>query len=359
MSEEVKNTAEAAEAAEAVKAEPVGAGEATAKEYTVEDIQKEIKPLSGNAFVRFWQKIWRWWLGVWYGFADKHPKGSSLIYKIFFLVVFSEGVTIWQFIVMTFLPYAFTGVFPKVAVGWPNVPMGSFTNNGAMYAIFGDTNGWGYFLAFEIAVFTAQCINFPLQRNITYRSHGNPYMQAMWYFIGWVLVSVFTNAVWGVCNVFFTHWGWYLKGAEGLATIAGLIKTVITGGVSIAIFFFIFLVIFPDNNKMAKSSKAAYDKLVANNAPTDKLVKAENKMKLWEDKAAKSNAESEYFKAKSQVNAAVMKYNALVKASNNEKLTAEQKAEYPAKIDAAFETAVNAINAKYEKEAAFNAVSAA
>ena len=31
MSEEVKNTAEAAEAAEAVKAEPVGAGEATAK----------------------------------------------------------------------------------------------------------------------------------------------------------------------------------------------------------------------------------------------------------------------------------------------------------------------------------------
>ena len=54
MSEEVKNTAEAAEAAEAVKAEPVGAGEATAKEYTVEDIQKEIKPLSGNAFVRFW-----------------------------------------------------------------------------------------------------------------------------------------------------------------------------------------------------------------------------------------------------------------------------------------------------------------
>lgn len=346
MSDEVKEAAEAAEAAEAPKVD--------VSKYTVEDLQKQVKPLSQNGFVRFWQKIWRWWLGVWYGFADKHPKGSSLLYKIFFLIVFSEGVTIWQFIVMTFLPYAFTGLFPQVPVGFPRVVLDFASNNGAEFVIFGDTNGWGYFIAFEIAVFTAQCINFPLQRNITYRSHGNPWIQALWYFIGWVLVSVFTNAAWGFCNVFFTHWGWYLPGSEGLATIAGLIKTVLTGGVSIVIFFFIFLVIFPDNNKMAKKSKAKYEKLVAANAPTEKIVKAENKMKLWEDKATKSNAEGEYFKAKSQVNAAVMKYNAIVKASENPKLKEEEKTVYPEKIEKAFENAVIAIETRNEKEVAFN-----
>ena len=73
-------------------------------EFTEQDIQKEVKPLSENAFVRFFQRIARWWLGAWYGFADKHPKLAPWIYKIFFFFVFSMGVTIWQFIVMTFLP---------------------------------------------------------------------------------------------------------------------------------------------------------------------------------------------------------------------------------------------------------------
>ena len=37
------------------------------------------------------------------------------------------------------------------------------------------------------------------------------------------------------------------------------------------IFFFIFLVIFPDNDKMAKSARKEYDKLVAANAPAEKV----------------------------------------------------------------------------------------
>ena len=145
MSDEVKATAEAVvETAEA-------------KKYSVEELQKQLKPLSNNGFVRFFQKIWRWWLGVWYGFCDKHPKGSSILQKAFFFIVFSEGVTIWQFIVMTFLPYAFTGIFPNVdgGVGWPAVTLSFASNNGASYVIFGDANSWAYFIAFEIAVFTA------------------------------------------------------------------------------------------------------------------------------------------------------------------------------------------------------------
>lgn len=328
--------------------------------YTVEYVKEQLKPLSSNGFVRFFQKIARGWLGMWYGFCDKHPKLSKILQMAFFFIVFSEGVTIWQFIVMTFLPYAFTGIFPNVegGVGWPAITLSFASNNGATYVIFGDANSWAYFIAFEIAVFTAQCINFPLQRNITFRSHGNPWYQAMWYFIGWVLISIATNAVWGFINCFFTHWGWYLKGAEGLATVAGLIKTVLTGGLSMVVFFFIFLIIFPDNNKLAKSSRAKYEKLVAANAPAEKIVAAENKMKLWEDKATKSNSEMEYFKAKSQVNAAVMKYNAIVKASENPKLGATEKEAYAKKIESAFENAVKTIEYRNEKEAAFEAAKA-
>ena len=152
------------------------------------------KPLSQNGFVAFWQKIWRWWQGVWYGFSEKHPKLSNLIYMVFFFIVFSYGVTIWQLLVMLFLPYAFAGL-AEIEFIWPAV---NFTigDTELTYAIFnepvryledGSVNplgGLGNFLAFEIAVFTAQCINMPLQRNITYRSHGNPVWQAMWYFIG-------------------------------------------------------------------------------------------------------------------------------------------------------------------------------
>ncbi len=314
------------------------------KEYTAEDIKSQIKPLSNNAFVRFFQKILRWWLGVWYGFCDKKPKFSALVYKVFFFIAFSMGVTIWQFLIMAIVPE----FLPKTdAVGWPMIPLEAA--GGKNFIIFGDEKGWATFICFEIAVFTAQCINFPLQRNITYRSHGNPWFQAMWYFIGWVLVSIATNALWGVCNAFLLHWG-------SPDIVNGLLKTVLTGGVSLVIFFFIFMVIFPDNNKIAKSARKKYEKLVAANAPAEKVAKAEAKMKLWEEKALLNNTEKEYAKAKSQVNAKAMTYFAIVKASENPKLSDEEKAAYPEKIKTAFDNAVEAIKIKNEKEEAFNAL---
>ena len=340
MSEAKKiETQEVEETVEAVSAEE--------KVYTEEDIKNQIKPLSENAFLRFFQKIWRWWLGLWYGFCDKYPKVSGIIYKVFFLVIFSQGVTIWQFIVMTFLPYAFAGMNTG-SVGWPMIPIEAA--GGKNFIIFGDEQGWGYFIAFELAVFSAQCINFPLQRNITYRSHGNPWFQAMWYFIGWVLVSVATNAIWGLCNAFLLHLGAH-------EVVNGLIKTVLTGGVSLVIFFFIFLVIFPDNNAMAKKSKAKYEKLKAANAPKEKLDAAEAKMLQWEKKAQLSNAESEFFKAKSQVNSKAMSYFAVLKAKEKAE-TDEQRELYAQKAEKSFASAVEAIKLKDEKEKVFNAVTA-
>ena len=402
---------------------------AATKEFTVDDIKKEIKPLSENGFIRFWQKIWRWWLGVWYTFAEKHPKLAALIKMAFFFIVFSEGVTILQFIIMTFLPFAFKGMWDQPFV-WPAValPWTDAAGNPLNYAIFnepvkylvnmqnddgtwkvatllasskeqltgfvtlyGDTyqnvnkagelvggninslqaSGLGNFIAFEIAVFIAQCINFPLQRNITYRSHGNPWIQGMWYFIGWLGVSIATNAIWGICNPLLMHW-------DVNEVLIGLIKTVLTGGVSLVVFFFIFMVIFPDNNKMAKKAKAKYEKLVAANAPAEKIAAAEAKMNLWEDKALKSNTEKELVQAKSLVNTKSLRYFALVKASEKANAQAEEaekllatdtsdkakaKAEkakaaaavYPEKLEKAFAEAGEAITTRDEKQAAYDA----
>lgn len=349
------------------------------KNYTEDDVKSQLKPLSENGFLRFFQKIWRWWLGVWYGFVDKHPKLSSWIYKLFFFIVFSEGVTIWQLLVMLFLPKAFAGLSGTFA--WPGIVLGDmtwlqpilvdgakeflYTEEPVAFSIFGDTAGLGNWIAFEIAVFTAQCINFPLQRNITFRSHGNPWYQAMWYFIGWVAISFFTGALWGIIDPFLKSWGWYytlndaglLVENGGLYFLATLLKTVITGGLSMAVFFPIFILIFPDNNKKAKSAKEKYEKLKAENAPAEQIAKAEANMKLWEDKALKSNAEKDFFKAKSQVNAKVMNYLAIKKAAGKAE-TEEQKTEYAAKVEKNFNDAVEAIKLKDEKEAAFNAAMA-
>ena len=94
--------------------------------------------------------------------------------------------------------------------------------------------GLGNFLAFEVAVFTAQCINFPLQRNITFKSDGNPVIQAIWYFIGWVAISILVNAVWGFIGPVFE------KLITDDSVINNLLKTFVTGGLSMFVFFFIF-----------------------------------------------------------------------------------------------------------------------
>lgn len=326
------------------------------KNYTEADIKSQLKPLSENGFISFFQKIWRWWLGVWYGFVDKHPKLSSWVYKIFFFIVFSEGVTIFQILVLIFLPHIFGQGLAETEFMWPKVQItiGELTY---YWSLFGNDlaydkagkiiigGGLGYFLAFKIATFLAQVINFPLQRNITYRSHGNPWYQAMWYFIGWVLINLFCDAV---NNLWLPIVNYYTAPA-----VSAILAMVAQGGIAMAIFFFIFLIIFPDDNKKAKSAKEKYEKLKAANAPAEQLAKAEADMKLWEDKALKSNAEKDYFKAKSQVNSKVMNYLAIEKAAAKAE-TEEQKAEYKAKVEKSFNEAVEVIKIKDEKEKAFN-----
>ena len=331
-------------------------------------VEIRIKPLSSNAFLAFFQTIARWWLGVWYGFSDKHPKIAKLLYQIFFFIVFSEGVTIYQYLIFLFLPHLFGMDLAKVEWLWPGWVLGTGAD-GVVYkfALLGKAiaydeageviigGGLGYFFAFLIATFTAQCINFPLQRNITFKSKGNPYYQFMWYIIGWIFIQPF-------CDGLISIYKWLVGcviGASIPVFLLTLLDTIIMGGVAMVIFFFVFLVIFPDLNKMAANANKKVEKLKEANAPAEKIEAAEQKAAAITEKATWDNARRAEISAASVANSKAVAWEARVK--NLEKAKAKGKSEeeialIEAAVDKAYNEAVDAQVKLDEASAAFAAL---
>lgn len=208
------------------------------------------KPAIGGRFAyEEVRKVMNWWVEKWNRFATKHPKLSKWVYQIAFFFVFSMGVTIVQYLFFTFMP----GILGEKLAGtefmWPQIPMKiagvEFTWSLLGYNVLRDASGavligggLGYFISYETGSFVAQCINFPLQRNITFKSHGNPVYQAMWYFIAWILISL-------ICNGFNNLW-MPIASAWVPPAIYNILVTFVTGGVSMVIFFFVFKIIFPE-----------------------------------------------------------------------------------------------------------------
>lgn len=189
------------------------------------------------------------WNKKWKSFAARHPKAAKWMYQLFYFYVFSLSVTIFQYAMFTILPYAFGLKLAGTEFMWPGIPMEmmgysykwnilgyDIVRNAAGEVVIG--GGMGYFLAYEIGAFLAQCINFPLQRNITFKSHGKISWQIMWYVIAWLLISLFCNAINGL---------WLPIAQQHFAPgIYNLLVTFITGGVSMVIYFFVYKIIFPE-----------------------------------------------------------------------------------------------------------------
>lgn len=188
----------------------------------------------------------------WTTFLEKHPKAAKWLYQIFYFWVFSMGVTVFQYLMFTFLPYLFGRELAAVEFLWPRIPvrLGGFrfewnilgyevARNAAGEVVIG--GGLGYFLSYELGTFLAQCINFPLQRNITFKSHGKISWQIFWYFIAWILISLVCNSVNGLWMPIAQY---YVSPA-----VYNILVTVVTGGVSMVIYFFVFRIIFPEGKK--------------------------------------------------------------------------------------------------------------
>ena len=188
-----------------------------------------------NWFLGCFEKIKNWWLG----FEAKNPKLSKWVREGGLFVLVSNFVTILRALLMTFLTpaFAFLGTH---SWGWPNLDLEvfgvPFTFNVIGYGE--NVGGFAYFIAFLVASLFCEIINFLMQRKFTFRSHGNIAVQGSIYFVAWCVVTVIVNAInsiWtGVASAFLP------------AVIYNLLTTVIQGGVSMVVFFFVNKLIFTD-----------------------------------------------------------------------------------------------------------------
>lgn len=194
------------------------------------------------------EKIKSWWER----FQKKRPRLAKWVYQIGCFFGFSMGVTVFQYLVFTFMPGILGTRLAGIEFMYPQIPMKifgvEFTWSLIGYNVLTDAvgavktgGGLGYLISYETGSFLAQCINFPLQRNITFKSKGNPWYQALWYFLAWVVISL-------VCNGFNNLW-MPVAAAYVPPAVYNLLVTFVTGGVSMGIFFFVFKIIFPEGEK--------------------------------------------------------------------------------------------------------------
>ena len=201
------------------------------------------------------KRILNWWKKNWDILVLKNPGLSKWLYQIFHFFVFSMGVTIFQYLVFTFMPKILGIRLAEMEFMWPKIPMKLFgvefvwsilgynvLRDGAGNVMIG--GGLGYFISYETGAFLAPCINFPLQRNITFKSHGNPVYQAGWYLAAWVVISLTCN---GFNNLWMPVASIYIPPAA-----YNLLVTFVTGGVSMIIFFFVFKMIFPEDSTLSE-----------------------------------------------------------------------------------------------------------
>lgn len=182
---------------------------------------------------------------LWQGFVDKNPKLAQWVREGGLFILISNLITIVRALLMTL----FTNIFVSLGMstaswGWPNIEANlfgaSFTFNIVGYSE--DVKGFSYFIAFVVASLICEVINFFMQRKYTFRSNGNIARQGAIYFVAWIVVTIIVNSinsVWtGVAHTFNLP-----------AVLYNLLTTVIQGGVSMVVFFFVNKIIFTDSSE--------------------------------------------------------------------------------------------------------------
>lgn len=191
-------------------------------------------------------------------FAEKHPKAAEWIRKGGLFLIFSWVVTALKAVMLMFLPTLFHDMVGDAEWLFPGIPVELF-GVGFKLSIIGNAlevgadgaylvnSGLAFTLANLTAIFFGECINFPLQRNVTFKSHGPLVPQ-----IGLHLLA--TIAVFLVMNLFTCVWNPVtvaLISNETLRnTVSSIVTTVVTGGVAMVIIFAVDNKIFaPDFGK--------------------------------------------------------------------------------------------------------------
>lgn len=188
-------------------------------------------------------------------FTEKHPKLMEWVRKGGLFLLFSYFVTFLKALLLMFLPDLFRGMVGNAEWLWPNIPVSLF---GVQFnlAIIGNaleevdgvvSGGLAFTLANLVTICFGECINFPLQRNVTFKSHGPLAPQIGLHFlatIGVFLVMNLFTCIWNpVTNALITN-------AALRNTLQSIVTAVVTGGVAMVIIFAVDNKIFaPDFGK--------------------------------------------------------------------------------------------------------------
>lgn len=188
-------------------------------------------------------------------FAEKHPKLMEWVRKGGLFLLFSYFVTFLKALLLMFLPNLFRSRVGNIEWLWPNIPVTLF---GVKFnlAIIGNaleevdgvvSGGLAFTLANLVTICFGECVNFPLQRNVTFKSHGPLGPQI-------ALHGIATIGVFLVMNLFTCIWNpvtnALITNAALRNTLQSIVTAVVTGGVAMIIIFAVDNKIFaPDFGK--------------------------------------------------------------------------------------------------------------
>ena len=163
-------------------------------------------------------------MNLWNNFAAKHPAAAKWVREGGLFVIVSNLITVFKYLLLQFLPKAFASL-PVVDFGWPGIDI----------TLFGETFKWNI-LGYDAA--HGECINFPIQRNFVFRSKGSLARQIGWYLLAFCLITCIVNSI----NCIWVA----VAGLLVPDFIYNIGTTVLNGGISMVIFFFVNKIIFPE-----------------------------------------------------------------------------------------------------------------
>ena len=187
---------------------------------------------------------------LWSDFALKHPKLSVWVREGGFFIIISNLITIFKYLILTFLPAAFAFMGNR-DFGFPGIDLTLFGIEFKWYIIgySAEQGGLSYFTAYMIAMVIGEVINFFMQRKYTYRSNGNILFQGAWYLLAFCVITCVVNSInciWiAVASNFVSGW------------LYNIVTTVLNGGVSMVVFFFVNKIVFKDVKNEQKTPENA------------------------------------------------------------------------------------------------------
>ena len=178
----------------------------------------------------------------------QHPKAAQWIREGGLFVVVSNVITVFKYLLLTFLPAAFAFMGSQ-DFGFPGIDLNILGIEFKWYIIgYGaEQGGISYFTAYMIAMVIGEVINFFIQRKYVFRSNGNIAYQGAWYLLAFCLVTCVVNSInciWiAVASTFVDGW------------LYNIVTTILNGGISMVVFFIVNKIVFNDAKTESKKQE--------------------------------------------------------------------------------------------------------